>query len=113
MKISFGSTYRIPITEAGINPTKKLRLREFISSFERSLVPSSNAGYCRVSILQKDDAKFEQKLRQIGYKVWQKFDAHDLSKYKIDEFIQTALIERNYKSVGKNYPKKRHKNNNN
>ena len=45
--------------------------------------------------------KFEQKLRQIGFKVFQKFDQHDVSYDKMDSYIKQALKYNEYKQYGK------------
>ena len=36
--ITFGSTYRIPISQAGINSAKKARLKELIESYPNGLI---------------------------------------------------------------------------
>lgn len=107
MEINFGSTYRIPITHPGINKAKKIRLREFITS-ERGLAPSSSGGYCRISMPQEKDASFEQQLRQLGYRAWQKFDAHSVPNQAVgkndntmDIYIREALAKGEYITVGK------------
>ena len=52
--------------------------------------------YCLVS-----DEKFEKDLKGIGYKQYQKFDAENLPKEKIDEYIKKALATFDYSQKGK------------
>lgn len=101
MNVSFGSTYSIPISAEGINRAKKEKLRKFISTFENGLAPSASSGNCRVSIAKSEDTRFEQQLKQLGYKIWNKFDFHSLNKNEIDECIKKAKAGDNYQSVGR------------
>ncbi len=113
MEINFGSTYRIPITERGISKSQKFRLRGFIIN-EGGLAPASSMGACRISVPAEKDASIEQGLRQIGYRIWQKFSAHNLSTTPVgkdttvlDIYIKNALAKDEYQIVGANKPKKR------
>lgn len=99
--ISFGSTYRIPITQAGVNNAKKERLRTLIQSYPNGLIGKSKTGQARVSVPDSEDIKFEQKLKTIGYKVFQKFEGDNIPKEQIDSFIKSKLDERDYSQVGK------------
>ena len=99
--ISFGSTYRIPITQAGVNNAKKERLRTLIESYPNGLIGKSKTGQARVSVPDSEDSKFEQKLKTIGYKVFQKFEGDNIPKEQIDSFIKSKLDERDYSQVGK------------
>lgn len=99
--ISFGSTYRIPITQAGVNNAKKERLRTLIQSYPNGLIGKSKTGQARVSVPDSEDSKFEQKLKTIGYKVFQKFEGDNIPKEQIDSFIKSKLDERDYSQVGK------------
>lgn len=112
MEINFGSTYRIPLTERGINQAKKMRLRGLVIN-EGGIAPKSSTGACRVSIPQEKDAGFEQELHRIGYRIWQKFSAHNVSTRQVgdttelDIYIKNALANNEYDIVGANKPKKR------
>ncbi len=99
--ISFGSIYRIPITQAGVNNAKKERLRTLIESYPNGLIGKSKTGQARVSVPDSEDSKFEQKLKTIGYKVFQKFEGDNIPKEEIDSFVKSKLDARDYNQVGK------------
>ena len=100
--INFGSTFRIPISQPGVNSAKKERLKQFIASYENGLIGSSKTGYARVSISNSEDENFVRKLRQLGYKMFQKFDGENIPKNQIDGFIKEKLDTREYLQIGKN-----------
>lgn len=54
--INFTSTYRIPITQAGINSAKKAKLKELVLSYPNGLCGNSKVGNARVSIPDSEDA---------------------------------------------------------
>jgi len=100
-QISFTSTYRIPLIERKVSVAKRQALKDLASKYENNLYPNGNKGCVRVSIPEEQDMKFEQKLRQIGFKVFQKFDQHDVSYDKMDSYIKQALKYNEYKQYGK------------
>ncbi|MDE6139301.1 MAG: hypothetical protein K2F57_07505 [Candidatus Gastranaerophilales bacterium] len=100
--INFTSTYRIPITQAGVNSAKKGRLKELIESYPNGLVGKSKTGHARISLPDSEDSSFIAKLKKIGYKVYQKFEGENISKDEIDVFIKERLDSRNYHQKGKN-----------
>ncbi len=104
-KISFGSTFRIPITQAGVNSAKKQALRKLVETYPNGIIGKSKVGYARVSIMNSDDARFVQNLKRIGYKVYQKFDGENISKENLDSFIKSKLGEMEYSQTGKNKPR--------
>lgn len=81
--INFTSTYRIPITQAGVNSAKKGRLKELIQSYPNGLIGNSKTGHARISVPDSEDASFIGKLKKIGYKVYQKFEAKIFLKMKL------------------------------
>lgn len=99
--VTFGSTYRIPISQAGINSAKKAKLRELIESYPNGLIGKSKVGHARISIADSEDATFIGKLRKIGYKVYQKFEGENIDKEDLDIFIKERLDSRNYSQKGK------------
>ena len=99
--INFTSTYRIPISQAGVNAAKKARLKELIESYPNGLIGSSKVGHARISVPDSEDANFIAKLKKIGYKVYQKFEGDNLPKGKIDAFIRENLVTRTYSQKGK------------
>lgn len=111
-EITFGSTYRIPLTQIGAGKAKKDKLKTIASKYQNVLFPNGNTGYVRVSIRKRLDSRFEQEIKKFGIKVYQKFDKHNVPKTgfeysgvpKLDLYIKDALENGNYKQFGK--PKK-------
>jgi replication fork clamp-binding protein CrfC len=101
-EINFTSTYRIPITQAGINSAKKTKLKELIQSYPNGLIGNNKVGNARVSMPDAEDEKFISKLRKIGYKVYQKIEGENISKENLDAFIKNNLDTKNFKQKGKN-----------
>lgn len=104
MEISFTSTYRIPITQAGVNNAKKIKLRELIESYPNSLIGKSKQGYARVSMADSEDENFIRKLKGIGYKIYQKFDGENIEPENLDVFIKEKINARDFNQKGKNPP---------
>lgn len=100
-EINFGSTYRIPITQAGVNSAKKAKLRELIESYPNGLIGKSKTGQARVSVPDSEDNNFVSKLKAIGYKVFQKFEGDNIAKEDIDLHIKTKLNIMDYEQKGK------------
>lgn len=96
--ISFGSTYRIPLTGQGLTRAPRSELKEMVKQYQNHLLPNNNNGHVRVSIKKKFDKVFEQSLELLGYKKYQKFEKHNVPKsiYKdnvtrLDHYIQEEL----------------------
>ncbi len=111
-QISFKSTYRIPLVEQGISQAKRESLKKLCSKYQNSLFPKGNNGFVRISIRKRLDEKFEQKMRQLGFKVFQKFDRHNVPKTAIEEnttkldiYINESLKNKEYKQFGKQIAK--------
>lgn len=102
-QISFTSTYRIPLVEQGISVAKRENLKKMTSKYQNVMYPNGNQGNVRISIRKRLDEKFEQKLRQLGFKVYQKFEKHNIPKTngRMDEYIKAELKSGNYKQYGK------------
>lgn len=102
-EVSFQSTYRIPLVEQNITVSKREALKKMASKYQNVLYPTGNQGYVRVSIRKRLDNLFEQKLKQIGFKVFQKFDRHNVPKTdgQMDTYIKDSLIMRDYRQFGK------------
>ena len=69
--------------------------------YENHLYPNGNKGCVRISIPEEQDGKFEQKLRQIGFKVYQKFEEHNVPEERMDNYIKQAIKYDEYKQFGK------------
>ena len=100
MNISFGSTYRVPITQSGVNNAKKERLRALADEYN-GLIGNSKTSALRVSLPNELDKEFEDKLKKIGYKQYQKYDAENLDADKIDTYIINCQREGDYSQKGK------------
>ena len=100
---TFGSTYRIPLVEQHISPAKREALKKLVSTYQNYRYPKGNNGYVRLSIRKRLDEGFEQKLRQIGFKVYQKFEKHNKPKTdgKMDAYILECLQKGEYSQLGK------------
>ncbi len=100
--VNFESTYRIKITQAGINQAKKTKLAELVKTYPNGMIGKGKDGYARVSVPECEDNNFIKKLKNIGYKIFQIFEAHDVDKHELDYYIKENLDTRNYRQVGKN-----------
>ena len=108
-QVTFKSTYRIPLVEQNITPGKRQALKKMASRYQNVLFPKGENGHVRVSIRKKLDDGFEQKLKQIGFRVFQKFERHNVPKSefensgvsKLDLYIKNELNQKNYKQFGK------------
>lgn len=100
-EVSFGSTYRIPLVEQNITRAKRTSLKNLADNYSNVLYPKGNNGYVRVSMKAEDDVLFERQLKQLGFKVFQKFAKHELPVEEMDDYIKEALTDRDYQQFGK------------
>ena len=100
---NFTSTYRIPLVEQHISPAKREALKKLASRYQNYRYPNGNNGYVRLSIRKRLDAGFEQKLKQIGFSVYQRFERHNVPKTfdKMDAYINECLKNGDYRQFGK------------
>ena len=100
---TFGSTYRIPLVEQNISSAKREALKTMASRYQNVLYPNGNQGNVRLSIRKRLDEGFEQKLRQLGFKVFQRFEKHNVPKTnnRMDNYIKEELKNGNYRQFGK------------
>ena len=103
--ISFGSTYRIPLSERNVTPRQKDKVKNFSDNYEHHLHRNCRLGWVRISVPEELDEQIEKGLRDMGFKIYQKFDAHDLPNNKIDNYIKTHLPIGEYKQFGKHKQK--------
>ena len=99
-EVNFSSTFRIPVTQPGVNKAKKVKLKGLVDSYG-GLVGTGNTGYARVSIPNEKDESFLRKLKSVGYKVFQVFEGENISRKSLDDYIKSCLDARDYKQVGK------------
>lgn len=62
-EVNFSSTFRIPVTQPGVNKAKKVKLKGLVDSYG-GLVGTGNTGYARVSIPNEKDESFPQKIKK-------------------------------------------------
>ena len=100
---TFGSTYRIPLFEPGVTDAKRAALKTLVSRYQNYSFPEGNNGCAKISIRKRLDAGFEQKLRQIGFKVYQKFEKNNIPKTdnRMDKYISINYARGNYQQFGK------------
>ena len=84
-EISFGSTYKIPLKQWGVNNTKKM-----VSSYGNYLIKSGKDPYALVSMANKNDLNFIRKLKKLGYYAYQMFEGENIKKDALERYIQTA-----------------------
>jgi len=106
--ISFTSTYRVPLVSPGINQAKRGKLKEFAGTCQNSLFPNGQQGAVRISVDKSEDASVENKIRQLGFRIYQKFDLHNLSPDTMDAAIKEALDKGEYTQFGKQVKGKKH-----
>lgn len=104
-EINFTSTYRIPISQPGINSAKKAKLKVLIESYPNGLIGNSKTGNARVSMADSEDTNFVAKLKTLGYKIYQKFEGENIPKEEIDRVLKKKLDAREYHQTGKNMKK--------
>ena len=91
-EVSFKSTFRIPITQQGINKTKKTSLKALVNSYG-GIVGTGNTGYACVSMPNSKDTAFLRKLKGLGYKVYQMFEGENIKKNDLSDYIKKMLTE--------------------
>ncbi len=73
-EISFGSSYKIPVSQWGINNTKKLQLKSLVGSYGGKIGGKGLDSFAVVSMQDKKDMGFIRKLRKIGYFQFEMFE---------------------------------------
>ena len=73
-EISFGSSYKIPVSQCGINNSKKLQLKSLIGSYAGKICGKGQDSFAIVSMQDKKDMSFIRKLRKIGYFQFEMFE---------------------------------------
>ncbi len=76
-EITFGSSYKIPLTQWGINNSKKLQLKSLIGSYGGKIGGKGQDSFAVVSMQDKKDMGFIRKLRKIGYFQFEMFENSD------------------------------------
>lgn len=92
-EISFRSTFKIPISQWGINNTKKLRLKSLVNSYN-GIVAKGKDNYAVLSIPDTKDKGFLCKLTSLGYFQFEKITGEKIPKESLIEYITKKLSER-------------------
>ena len=87
--ITFGSTYKIPMSQWGINNTKKLQLKNLVSSYN-GVVTKGKDSFAVVSISDKKDIGFIRKLSKIGSFQYEMFEGEKIPKDSLLSYIKNA-----------------------
>lgn len=77
-EISFGSSYKIPVSQWGINNTKKMQFKSIVGSYAGKIVGKGNDSFAVLSIPDKKDRSFIEKIRKLGYYKIEMFDNADV-----------------------------------
>lgn len=85
-EISFKSTFKIPMSQWGINNTKKLQLKSLVGSYN-GIVTKGKDNYAVLSIPDKKDKGFLYKLRSLGYFQFEQFEGEKIPKESLLEHI--------------------------
>ncbi len=76
-QISFKSSYKIPVSQWGINNTKKLQLKSLVSSYAGKFCGKGQDSFAVLTIPDKKDMNFLRKLRKLGYYQFEMYDNAD------------------------------------
>lgn len=92
--ISFKSTYKIPVNQWGINNSKKLQLKSLVSSYN-GLITGKQEKFALLSIPDKKDKGFIQKLFKIGYREYQQFVGEKIANKNLEEYVANLCKQKN------------------
>ncbi len=90
-EISFKSTFKIPMSQWGINNTKKLQLKSLVASYN-GIVTKGKDNYAVLSIPDKKDKGFLYKLRSLGYFQYQQCEGEKIPKESLLEYVTKRLF---------------------
>lgn len=85
-EISFKSTFKIPLSQWGINNTKKIKLKSLVGSYN-GIVTKGKDSYAVLSIPDKKDNSFIHKLRSIGYFQFKQFEGEKIPRDSLIEYV--------------------------
>jgi len=90
-EISFGSTFKIPVSQWGINNTKKLQFKSLIGSYSGSFFGKGNDSFVLLSIPDSKDITFVKKLQKIGYFDYLQIKGEKIPKNKLEAYVNDAI----------------------
>ena len=89
--ISFKSTFKIPVSQWGVNNTKKIQLKSLVSSYPNWLITAGKDKQALISIPDSKDFRFLRKLRKIGYNEFDKFEGENIKKASLEDYVKSFL----------------------
>ena len=106
--INFTSTYQVKLTQPGVNTAKREKFVNYlVDNYQNRKISKTNTGTVKVSMPEKQDDIFERDMKQIGFKIFQKFPAHNVKENNLEHTI--AEFIRNNDFVQKGKQKKKNK----
>ena len=73
-EVSFRSSYKIPVSQWGVNNTKKIQFKSIIGSYAGKICGKGKDAFAILSISDKKDKSFIDKIRKLGYYQFEMFD---------------------------------------
>lgn len=89
-EINFGSTYKIPLSQWGVNNTKKTQFKALVSSYGNYCIKTGKDQYVLVSMADKKDLNFIRKIKKLGYFAYEMFKGENIKKDMLEKYVQTA-----------------------
>lgn len=91
-EISFKSTFKIPMSQWGINNTKKLQLKSLVGSYN-GIVTKGKDNYAVLSISDNKDKGFLCKLRRLGYFQFEQFKGEKIPKESLIDYVKQQQVQ--------------------
>ena len=88
--ISFKSTFKIPMSQWGVNNSKKIQLKSLVSSYN-GIVTKGKEPTAFVSIADKKDIGFIRKLKKIGYYEFKQIEGENIKKESLVDYVKSFL----------------------
>ena len=85
--ISFKSTFKISVSQWGVNNSKKLQLKSLVSSYN-GVVTKGKEQTALVSISDKKDFGFIRKLKKIGYCEFKQIEGENIKKESLEDYVK-------------------------
>ena len=89
--VSFKSTYKIPMTQWGVNNTKKILLKSMISSYPNGIITKGKDSCALISIPDKKDTTFLRKLRKLGFLEFKQMEGENIKKDSLVDYVKNTL----------------------
>lgn len=104
-QVSFGSSYKFAMTQAGVNRTKREILKPTLEKYSDRInnfqIPNTGQGNGRISVAEAYDSLVEGILKRFNFKVYQKMALHDVPISTVDEAVRGFAKTGDYVQKGK------------